>query len=331
MDLDALLQAPYTSDPDRRRLYPQDIYFREVAFQLSAMPAAVRERILTRSSFVVFKPEAVVGRRIDPALEFLAANGFTVLGALPVHLDARAHRELWRYQLNAAPLPIIRTVDMILSAGPSLFVAVTENTSTNNSTNTSTNTSPAQAAPEPATTAARRLGDLKGSSQDRKAYGGSLRGALNCTLLCLNFVHAPDEPADLIRELGVLFPARRSRNTALALLAGEPSAEDRSTLKTLLTRLHEEHPPHPLDPALALDTLRTADPAAAATLEDSDPMTILDLLEDDQLPLPLWDRITLAARAVDTLDSDLMPLIGPPPGERAEQRRARVAANAAGR
>lgn len=312
MDLDALLRPPCTSDPDRRRLYQHDIYFREVAFRLGTMEPAVRERMLTCSSFVMFKPEAVVGRRIGAALEFLDANGFDVIGGLPVQLDPRAHRELWRYQLNAAPLPIIRAVDLILAAGPSVFVALADRLGPQ----------------ETGTTAARRLGDLKGSSRDRKAYGGSLRGALGCTLLCLNFVHAPDEPADMLRELGVLFPGR-SRDAALALLAGEPSADGRRGLDALLARLHDEHPAHPLDAALAMRALQDADPAVAAMFDGCDPMTALDLLEGDQPALPLWDRITIAARAVDAVDSDLMPLIGPPPGERAERRKAWVAANAA--
>ena len=314
LDLEALLRPPCTADPDRRRLYPDDIHFREMADRIGRLDPAARDRLLSDVSFVMFKPEAVAGRRIRTALDFLADQGFEVLGALPVQLDARAHRELWRYQLNAAPLAIIRTVDLILESGPSVFVGMVDRRRGSGSAESGSVGEDV--------TAARRLGDLKGSSRDRKNYGRSLRGVLDSTLLCLNFVHAPDEPADMIREVGVLFPGRRAREQALALLTGPSVAQGRLELDALLEKLHAEQPAHPLDAELAL---READPALRALIAGGDVTAALDALEEDWAGLAPWDRITLAALVVDGLDSDHLPLIGPPPGERAEFRKAWVA------
>lgn len=287
------LRAPFTHDPVRRRTYPDDVYFREMAALLDGREAGETERTLGRTTFVMFKPDAVVGRRIEPALDLLAGHGFEPLGALEIQADARVCRELWRYQINAAPLAVIRVVDMILESGPPcLFVPLRD-------------TRGPQRTGMPAV---ERLSELKGSSKNRDTGGGSLRGALGCEVMCLNFVHAPDDPADLIREVGVLLSGRR-RDEALTMMAGEPSAGRTAEVTAAVRRLSAAHPAHSLAPAPG----STPPPAAA------DPSVLLarvDELAEDVGGLPLWDRIVIAAHLVDGLPSEGTALIGPPPGKR---------------
>ncbi|MDI5962325.1 nucleoside-diphosphate kinase [Streptantibioticus silvisoli] len=272
----------------RRGFYPDDIYFCETALLLERESHQRLDLMLRRSSFVMFKPEAVVGRRIGPALAWLAARGFRPTGCARVRVDPRVHRELWRYQLNAASLAIVRTVDMILSAGPCLVVALRD-----------------EHGPErTGMTASARLAALKGSSSNPGANGGSLRGELGCELLCLNFLHAPDDPSDQVRELGVLFPARE-RAAALAMLAADPCAATDAAVAAAVRALYAEHPAHPLDPA--------AVPAPPAT-DGSDAALFarLDVLDDPDSDIPHWDRVLMAARLVDGLPSRRRPLIGSP-------------------
>ncbi|MFC5906268.1 hypothetical protein [Streptacidiphilus monticola] len=284
-------------------MYRHDVYFREMAALVEQRPRQDVERMLCGSSFVMFKPDAVVGRRIEPALDFLAAHGFRPTGFATVPVDARAHRELWRYQLNAAPLTIIRTVDLILESGPCLLVALRDDRR-----------------PHPAGVAAAvRLAELKGSSRNRAAGGASLRRALGCELLCLNFLHAPDDPSDLLRELGVLVPRQR-RAAVLDLLLGEPSATCGEELTAAVAELYAAHPAHPLStpPRTAASRLtgqqisaRLAELAEAA--EHADAATAAG-------HRARWDRIVEAARLVDGLGSEGAPLIGPPPGTRPDHR-----------
>ncbi|MFD0330773.1 hypothetical protein ACFQZC_27720 [Streptacidiphilus monticola] len=158
-------------------MYRHDVYFREMAALVEQRPRQDVERMLCGSSFVMFKPDAVVGRRIEPALDFLAAHGFRPTGFATVPVDARAHRELWRYQLNAAPLTIIRTVDLILESGPCLLVALRDDRR-----------------PHPAGVAAAvRLAELKGSSRNRAAgarrcaapWAANCSASTSCTRLTI--------------------------------------------------------------------------------------------------------------------------------------------------
>jgi hypothetical protein len=287
------LRAPFTHDPVRRRTYPNDVYFREMAAFLDQRDEAETERTLLRSTFVMFKPDAVVGRRIEPALAFLARHGFEPLGCLPVRVDARVCRELWRYQINAAPLAVIRAVDLILESGPPcLFVPLRDTYGPQRTGGA----------------AAERLAQLKGSSKNRDMDGSSLRGALGCELMCLNFLHAPDDPADLIREVGVLLPGRH-RDEAFAMLAGDLSPHGAAELAAVACQVYAAHPAHPL-----------ARPANASVPgQPTDSVRLLAKVEElaeGDCGLPLWDRIVIAAQLVDGLPSEGRALIGPPPGIR---------------
>ncbi|MFD5636992.1 nucleoside-diphosphate kinase [Streptomyces sp. NPDC127077] len=265
-------------------------------------------RALLRSTFVMFKPDAVVGRRVEPALAFLAGHGFEPLGALTVRVDARVCRELWRYQINAAPLAVIRAVDMILESGPPcLFVALRDT----------------RGPERTGTTAAERLAELKGSSKNRSVDGGSLRGALGCELMCLNFLHAPDDPADLIREVGVLLPRRRAQ--ALSLLAADVSPPRAAEPAALAAELYATHPAHSLSRPVPSGTSSRREPSGDTSRRPADPRSLLarvERLAADSDGLPLWDRIVIAAELVEGLPSEGRPLIGPPPGTRLSHPRA---------
>ncbi|MEU4084347.1 nucleoside-diphosphate kinase [Streptomyces aureus] len=296
MTVHAWLKAPLTHDPVRRHTYPDDVYFREMAAFLDGWEPERTDRALLASTFVMFKPDAVVGRRVEPALAFLAGHGFEPLGALTVRVDARLCRELWRYQINAAPLAVIRAVDMILESGPPCVFVALRDTRGPRRTGTS---------------AAERLAELKGSSKNRAVNGGSLRGALGCELMCLNFAHAPDDPADLIREVGVLLPGRRER--ALSLLAADVSPQGAAEPGAVARALYAAHPAHPLN--------RPAPPPEAP----GDPTALLARVEelaDGGDGRPLWDRIVIASELVEGLPSEGRPLIGPPPGRHLTRPRA---------
>ncbi|MGW0673239.1 nucleoside-diphosphate kinase [Streptomyces sp. NPDC002746] len=298
MAVEQWLQAPFTHDPARRRTYPDDVYFREMAALLDERDAEETGRTLGGTTFVMFKPDAVVGRRIEPALDLLAGHGFLPLGAREVRVDARVCRELWRYQINAAPLAVIRAVDMILESGPPcLFVALRDT----------------RGPRETGMSAAQRLSELKGSSKNRDTDGVTLRGALGCELMCLNFLHAPDDPADLVREVGVLVP-HSHRNEVLTMLAGEPSPARTAGVVAAARRLCAAHPAHPLAPAPGSARPARADSAGA--------LARVGELAAGQGGLALWDRIVIAAHLVEGLPSEGTALIGPPPGTRLNHPRA---------
>jgi Nucleoside diphosphate kinase len=328
VNVDDLLAPPLTTDPDRRRIYPDDVYFREIAGQLDGLAPGQLTRLLEHNSFLMFKPEAVTGRRMQRALAFLAGQGFEPLGTLRVRIDPRTLRELWRYQINAIPLAAVRAVDMTLQSGESLVVALHD-----------THGPQQTGAP-----AAVRLSNLKGSSSNFAANKGLLRGELECVCESLNFVHAPDEPADLLRELAVLVDRPR-RAEVIELLAGLPTPAAQAEVEREIRELYQAYPEHPMNLAASLDALRAAavdrPDRAAPTAQvihaiehraaQDELLRLVDWLDYHPGDLALWDRITLAAYLAGEEVSDRLPLIGPTPGARAEARRDRASAAKADR
>jgi hypothetical protein len=306
-----MLKPPLTTDPDRRRIYPDDVYFREAVTRLRTLDREVSDRVVRHTTFLLFKPEALAGRRIERALRYARDHGFEPTGACRVPADRHTVRSLWRYQLNSVPLPVIRVMDMIVATAECVFVAFAD-----------LSQSAGDCLP-----AAVRLSDLKGSSTRLSANSGLLREALSCTTMCLNFVHAPDDPADMIRELGVLFEPARLDET-LRMLSREPGAPGwPQEVARVVARAYGDLPRHHLDLRQSVEALRRAvvvwprhKTAAQGVLDslthggdDQDLPGLVDWLDRADCGLGRWDRITLAAYLVGDQLPARLPLIGPPP------------------
>jgi hypothetical protein len=118
-------------------------------------------------------------------LDFLRARGFLVVGAWPVRLSRHAARALWRYQINSVPIGHIRALEMGVTAGELFVLGLAH-----------------PLARGEASSAAELLRLSKGSSSH--PADGTVRDLLRCPAQMLSFVHAPDEMADVIRELAIV-------------------------------------------------------------------------------------------------------------------------------
>ncbi len=301
---------PWLSDsPPKHKLYLDDIYFREAAGDCQLVLNSGATRGLEQVTFLLLKPEAVVARRGSAILEFLAPHGFEVLGACPAAADRHVARSLWRYQLNAAPLALIRALDILIQGGDFLCIGVRH---------------PEGSRDAPAASGlAARKGSWTGGMP-----GGSLRQVLGTPTMLLDFVHAPDDPADVLRELGIFFdtPARRS---FIALLLGQRKPSVTEDARNVLSLAYARHPSHHLDVARSLsrveesantklDEALTAQlaPGLARPLPAGSLLELVEWLAARPPEAPLWDRIVVAAHLVGHLRLERAPLIGPPAWER---------------
>lgn len=311
--------AGLTVDPDKSRYYAQDCYYRETVQQLSAWDPDERRRVLATRSYLLFKPEALVERKIGPALSFLAERGIEANLVESVTINRTTLRALWWYQLNAAPLTIVRACDVLMNGWEMLLIGFIDQ----------------KADPDgpPEDSAARRLSDLKGSSRDIGKGLGLLRDELGCTTTCLNYIHAPDEPADVVREIGVIFdrPARERLFTALSA----PADPDAVTAAVSAAYARTDVVDLALEPCL--QRLRAAagpeheryltglDQAIVSSEDDyDDRLTLVEWLCETDI-VSRWDRAVIAAHVTGMERADVMPMIGPPPGIRQQFRRAEVA------
>jgi hypothetical protein len=300
--------APWLSrDEAKRERYADDLYFCEgwQTFQ-AACAGRPAEAMLSRLTFLLVKPEAIAGRRVRPVLEFLQEHGYRVLGTWPLRMGRHQVRGLWGYQLNAVPVAHVRALEMLAGAGELFLAGLGHQPGAGG------------------TSAAELLAERKSSP------GDGLRERLGCPALMINFVHAPDEPADVLRELAVLFDARAQRRimTTMLAAAGWPEARFAATAPAaaaLMTSRYPDCPAHDLDVPATLRRLRLGARAGAglpavtrAAIEagrvaPEDALEVVASLEA-ATGLPRWDRVVAAAYLVDGLRTGRHPLVGPPRG-----------------
>ncbi len=296
-----------SADPGKRAYFADDPYFWEGwASYAAARPApeALRHR-----TFLLVKPETIVGRRVAPVLAFLLSGGFRVVGTWPVRLGRHQARGLWRYSLNMVPIAHLRALELLVGAGELFLIGLHDELA---------------GGPAGAASAAERLSQAKGSSS-RPEVHGTLRERLGAPALMLNFVHAPDEPADVLRELAVLFDAPAQEQIITTLLAADRWPADRfataaGEAAAIMTSRYADAPAHDLDVTATRERLRarldggSLGPRARAAVKSGQvaPEHALEVVRslEDADELPRWDRIVTAAHLVDGLRTGRRRLIG---------------------
>lgn len=320
-----------TRDEGKLAYYRDDPYFWEGwASYVACRPVG---DVLRRLTFLLVKPETIVGRRVEPILEFLRSGGYRIIGTWPVRMGRHEARGVWRYTLNTVPIAHIRALEMLVTAGELFLVGIDHELASGEAS------------------AADLLSRSKGSSAHPDVRG-TLRERLGRPAFMLNFVHAPDEPADVLRELAVLCDAAQQEQIITAMLAAgqwspaqfEAAAREAASI---MTSRYACSPAHDLDIAATLRRMRARlrdgnlQPEARAAIElgETSPDRALDVVRSlaDATELPHWDRIVTAAHLVDGLRTGRSPMIRLGSAHEREQRdgfqpepqlRRRVAASA---
>lgn len=276
-----------SADPAKLERYARDISFREAWTDLAACWGDEAEEILRRRAFVLFKPETVLMRRLEEASAELERHGFAPVLWRLVRLDRNLVRGVWRYELAEAPLATLAAVDVVATAGVCLLVGLRDDR------------------PEPGRYASARLASLKGPTRQAERRPGQIRYRLRSPAVLLNFLHTPDEPADAVRELGVLFAA----DERLELFRELREARDVS-LQPAFAAAYAETPPHALDLDASLELLaREHAPEAdtistllrGGTAEEELVVRLIRWLDTRAAGLPRPDRGVLAAHLIGLL------------------------------
>jgi nucleoside diphosphate kinase len=302
-----------TRDDRKRAVYLDDPYFWEGWASYHA--ARPTDRALTRLTFLLVKPEAIAGRRVEPILEFVRSAGFLVIGTWPVRMGRHEARNLWRYSLNELPIAHIRALEMLVTAGQLFLVGLSLGRD-----------ACLDRVDSGQVTAAERLSRAKGSTS-RPEAPGTLRQRLGCPALTLNFVHAPDEPADMLRELAVLGDANLQEQVIARLVAArdwplERFDAMRSEAAAIMTSQYALCPAHDLDVAATFERMRRClrdrplpalGPALRYAIETGtvSPERGLEVVRSLELAteLPMWDRVVTAASLVDDQRTGRRPLV----------------------
>jgi hypothetical protein len=180
--------------------------------------------MLWNTASLVLRPDAVMGGQAADILPVLRDLGFVPVAASPVRLSLRQTRQLWRYQANVSTAERLRLLDLIMTAGYSLYILFRDVT---------------RRLSAPATV---HLTYLKGTAivENRcKWHLRTLAGPKVANII--SYVHVSDDPADMLREIELLFPKRKWLHLMKEAEQGRDRTENvLSLLSSLQTRLPKD-------------------------------------------------------------------------------------------
>lgn len=180
-----------TVHPKKPTTFGIDPGFR-VSFEIalaSCGSADVLYEFLLDHALLVIKPEATLSGRALPVLEFLDEQRLEIIRWTSCMLDFVTSHLLWKYSWTKATVDRMR-LHVEMSRGAPSYLLLVRGRGRNRS-------------PVPLSC---RLSELKGSSDAKRRGIHHLRTALGMCNRMISFVHVSDEPADVLRELGLLAP-----------------------------------------------------------------------------------------------------------------------------
>jgi len=306
-----------TRSERKRALYDDDVYFRESIKDFTEVLGLDTQKRTLAIAEVLFKPESVVGRRIDAGIDYLVEHDFVPVAFWPIELTRHMAKELWRYQFNAATLQRLCYVDLWYSACPAVLILVRDRRRDDGDLPRTL---------LPPHSAADRLTRLKGEANPRNHRQHEFRYRLRQPCTLLNFVHISDEPAELVRDLGVLLPSAERR----ALIGMIAHAVDRTAdARNLATELYSRHAEHDLNFSSSLTRIRNSlketftSTHCVSELLDSMEIAhsrglyyawepLVQLVAESSDTINRWDLITVAAHLTQPCIPGVAPLLMSP-------------------
>ncbi len=217
-----------TRSPRKVELFEEDLYFRECWADTTDVLGDSSLELLERTALLSFKADGVVGRRVSDTLSFLQENGFRVSGVAPIRQNRHSIRELWRYNWHVYTTDRLALMTVMHTANESMLLLLRDTEY------------------DGVVPASVRIADLKGSANPAARLPGQLRTRLEPPNPVINFVHVADEPADVVRELGILLDRPRRRRL-LASLASGPWNDGREAAEREAARLERTVEAHDFD------------------------------------------------------------------------------------
>jgi hypothetical protein len=173
--------------PSKVALFENDISFRAgwAAWSYGAHHEAMRTA--KNSALLIMKPELLASGRGTVVLEALTGSGFVILDYYWVTMSRSMATELWRYVWNSATVERIYLAVLMALTGPSLVLLLRDTRA------------------EDTYPGSLRLTALKGSALAARRTPGQLRSLIPTRNPMIGHIHTADEPADIVREIAILF------------------------------------------------------------------------------------------------------------------------------
>ncbi|BCJ73770.1 hypothetical protein CS0771_33140 [Catellatospora sp. IY07-71] len=225
-----------TAQREKFDYFLADTHFRE-SWQLAVdVLGADAGWLMQRIALATIRPEGILGRKARDCVEALAQLQFEPVYAHRFRYDRLMIRELWRYQWNVASLDRLAVGERVHYRADALCLVLLD-------------TELPLRIP-----ASSRLSRHKGSASPALRGPEHLRSRLGAPNRILVVLHCPDEPMDVVRELGVIFD-REALRGVYARLAERVAAGVRADPEPEISGLYAEFPAQELSVGAALRTL----------------------------------------------------------------------------
>lgn len=191
-----------TKSNNKIELFKKDQYF-HLSHQVGANILKDKlYEVLQNHALILIKPESIYLEKVELVLKLVEDYGYEPVFFSFKRITDIKCLELWKYQWPGASFLRMLVSQKLMSISDSLVVILKAPKSLN----------------EWASTA---FSKLKGSAieSERKAY--HIRTVLKPINRMLNYIHASDEPSDVMRELGVLFSWDELINIYTTLQSGK--------------------------------------------------------------------------------------------------------------
>jgi nucleoside diphosphate kinase len=273
-----------SAHPAKRALYATDLYFIEAWRHLIGQwgdARAVRAR-LHRLTLAVLRPDAIASRAGERLLRALGGAGLTTVACAAVRFDRHTVRAMWCYEMCRTDPARLEFLEAVMCASTSLVLMLRSG--------------------DPAdVSAVDRLRHLKGPADPLAREPHHLRAvAGDVQTGAITYLHAADESADVVRELGILFDGGDQRRILASL---DDHGDCTADATRLLDALHDSTPRCDLRFGVAVARLcEVLDSDSAnrlrrltGNLARTDWTWLLGLADFVPEPATKWDVLTVAA------------------------------------
>jgi len=183
-------------------IYRQDFYYE---MSISCALDILQDNVLpclSNIALLIIKPDAEAMGRIPLIIQLLSSSGYEIAYMRELHITHTQTTELWKYQWSAASIDRIIVNEKLMEMGHS-FLLILKNRQYTASIN-----HPLSAF----------LTKQKGSADAELRSAEHFRSVLKPLNIILNYIHTADEPADVVRELGILLSADELLNMYKGIL-----------------------------------------------------------------------------------------------------------------
>jgi hypothetical protein len=223
-----------TKSPEKVQAYKLDTEFRLVWDEIRRADPVFRTALIEECGLLLFKPEALVSDALGEAMLLCTEMGFRIFFCEETRMDGGKLSLLWHYQDNNATVDRIRAVHAIFGDRPCMVAAVRRGRVLGYA---------------PTCVALSKV--AKGSAFKAGRDRQTMRGVFGCPNPVISFVHVGDEPADMIRDMGILLTWQQRRTLYRAL-----SAETTLAVDAIATAVRGRYPRYDFDVQNAVGRLR---------------------------------------------------------------------------